>query len=746
VAYELRDSITRPNGKEYVLREKTPYGWLSGVVREHPTGRALAGVSVVVQDEAGRYVSQATTNADGTWRAPVQPGRFRAYAVDPVRNVARSEGLVEVAEGGSGRIDLFMEQPGRLQVVVRDELGRALPSKVSIEGIYETPDPALPPRKFLYDLKIGERYRPSDLLPDDPANPETRRYLENVLFARHGAAGTELRPGTYRVYASRGIEYDLPSQTVTIEQGKTVTLGFTLRQVAKTKDWISGDFHVHSVKSVDSDMSLEDRVTSYAAEGVDFLASIDHNYVADYAPTIEALQLQDWVRSVVGVELTSLEMGHFNGFPLKLDPGPVQHGSFRWFFRPPGELFAQLRGLGVDPQKTIVQVNHPRDTILGYFNAFNIGTYTGTPIPPTSAITLDRSIQPDGSKSPYDPTNFSMDFDALEVFNGKRFDIMFNYRVPTTPLPGPEPSLPRCGPGEPTTTVCLPNPGEVVLDLAKEEIPGQPTRYIRQPAFPGALDDWYTLLGQGRHITATGNSDSHGARAEAGLPRTYLHVGPTANQSMRGLDVSAAMDALRNGDAYPTNGPIIETFTVNGLGMGRTVVAGDGVIDVHVVIHAAPWVDVKRVVVRRGGRDQGDSPEVLDTIAVPASTELVRLDVTRRYTNIPDGSFLVIEVSGDREMWPVFTPHEFPSLQISDAVGVIGGAFGYGRKFGKYYPRQDQLVTPFAFSNPIWVDRTVKQNLVAPKRVLSVSNDQPFVPRVVPDLRKLFHAFHSDPE
>jgi hypothetical protein len=30
--------------------------------------------------------------------------------------------------------------------------------------------------------------------------------------------------------------------------------------------------------------------------------------------------------------------------------------------------------------------------------------------------------------------------------------------------------------------------------------------------------------------------------------------------------------------------------------------------------------------------------------------------------------------------------------------------------------------------------------------VLPVSNDQAFVPRVLPDVRKLFHAFHSDVE
>ena len=129
-------------------------------------------------------------------------------------------------------------------------------------------------------------------------------------------------------------------------------MGFKLTQVVPTPGWISADFHVHSIKSVDSNMALPTRASSYAVEGVDLVVSTDHNYVTDLAPTIDALKLNDWLASSVGLELTSLEMGHFNGFPLALQPGPIQHGSFRWFFRPPGELFAQLRALGSDPQKT----------------------------------------------------------------------------------------------------------------------------------------------------------------------------------------------------------------------------------------------------------------------------------------------------------------------------------------------------------------------------------------------------------
>ena len=62
-----------------------------------------------------------------------------------------------------------------------------------------------------------------------------------------------------------------------------------------------------------------------------------------------------------------------------------------------------------------------------------------------------------------------------------------------------------------------------------------------------------------------------------------------------------------------TNGPFLDV-TVNGQGLGRTVVAPDGSISVKIKVQAAPWVDVKRVVVRRGGRDQKLTPETLEYV------------------------------------------------------------------------------------------------------------------------------------
>src|SRR6185503_19904736 len=105
--------------------------------------------------------------------------------------------------------------------------------------------------------------------------------------------------------------------------------------------------------------------------------------------------------------------------PLKVDPGPVSHGSFAWFRRPPGELFAQLRALSYAPDLAVVQVNHPRDSVLGYFSEFNMGTYTTEPYK-AGAFGIDQSPLADGGTSPYHPSQVSLDFEALEVFNAKR--------------------------------------------------------------------------------------------------------------------------------------------------------------------------------------------------------------------------------------------------------------------------------------------------------------------------------------
>ena len=721
-------------------KKPTKYGTISGRVVEEGTLTPLENASVVLRDQNGIFQSQARTQKGGIYTAVVPPGTYTAFATDGIRDVVQA-GTEEVKEGGSASIDLFLAQPATLNVVVKDDQGRTMPAKISVEGTYDyvSGDPA---RTFLYNLKVGEKLRNTDLEADDPNDPSTRKFMEKIFYATNGIGSRQIKPGIYKVWATRGPEYELASQDVVLKAGQSTTVGLVLKHSVDTTGWVSGDFHVHSIHSVDSPMDLPDRVSSYAVEGVDWITSTDHNYVSDFQPTVEGLGLTDWLKAGIGLELTTLEMGHFNAFPLKLDPGPVTHGSFAWFRRPPGELFAQLRGLGSDPATTIVQVNHPRDSVLGYFNAFNTGTFTGTPLPDNGVFSLDRSPNADGSPGPYDQRQFSLDFDAIEIFNGKREELRFTYRIPEVEPEGKAPTVPAC-PAGPQTIDCIPAPGQVLNKVIDVQV-GSTTVQQLQPVYPGSLDDWFNLMARGHRFTAMGNSDSHGKGEEAGLPRTWLNVGASGDGSMRGLSEAAVMDSIRRGEAIVSNGPFVEAW-VNGQGMGKTVVAPDKKVEVRVKVQAPSWMDISRVLIRRGGKDMIQFPDTVE-IAVPASTEVVRLDVTRTFENIPDDSFFVVEVYGDKSMWPLYTPYEIPSIQISDAVAVIGGSFGFGNTYGKYKPTQITQVKPYAFTNPIFVTWTQKSALRRPKQVLPVGANVPFKPRAIPDIRRLFSAFHGDVE
>jgi hypothetical protein len=711
-------------------------GVISGIVREQGTNMPLEDMVVVVQDSNGNYVSSAKTEKNGQYSANVTAGKYRVYAHDSVRtpvvSAAEVKDYAEVSVGGHARVDLKLERPAYLSVSVRDETGRAIPAKVTVQGKYDFVSTA-PARSFLYNLKIGERQRQIDLVTDEPANPDTRRYIEKMFYVRaNGRGGAAIRANKYRVFASRGMEYDLAYADVELKPGKETELTLTLKRVMPTPGYISGDFHVHSINSVDSHISQEDRVASFAVEGVEYLTATDHNSVSDLAPVVEATGMRDWVKTAVGIELTTIEMGHFNAFPITYEKGPVNHGSFNWFYRPPGELFAGLRSMATPNGKIpLVQVNHPRDGIMGYFNAFNVGGYTGKALPPSGTIHIENS-----PGSPYEAKNLNLDFDVYEVFNGKHLEALFHYRIPAVPGPGGEPTVP------------IPPVGEILEETVKVplvENPTKPEDYENQqnPVYPGTLDDYYMFLSQGREYTATGNSDTHGASSEPGQPKTYLYVGDQADGPMSRLTDESVVVALEQHRGSVTNGPFIE-LSVNDKPMGSRVYSPDGTVTLKVKVQAAPWVDIRQVVIRQGYPGVGKVPKVVATIPVAPTDLLTRYEGELTVTNVVDRSFFVAETSGENDLWPVIMPTELPSVNVNEAVSSLAGSFGFEDKYGKYTPDRVQRIKPFAFTNPIWVDRQLRQSLKVSRKVMPLGPAAgERSPREIPNLLKLFGSMHG---
>ncbi len=664
-----------------------PAGAFGGQVFDDSTGHAATpdDAYVLVYQRLGadiqRIYSQYDVRPGGYFQGRLPPGKYSARAAGEGRPLGPLVDF-EIQEDGDTAVQLVAATGATIVVTLVDEHGARVPGKASAVGTYGAEFSGQNPRDFLYDLAAGQHHMATDQIPDDPADPKTRRYLEAWGHAGgDGLTSLHVRPGTYTIVSSRGPEFGTVEEVVVVRAGQTVALAHAPARVIDSTGWIAADLHLHSVGSIDSGMSIDDRVVAVAAEGVEYAVSTDHNYVTDFAPAIERQGLSDWLQSSIGLEATTLESGHFNGYPLRYDIANVTHGSFDWPERPPDEIFAEIRALGrFGPEDTIVQVNHPRDTLLGYFQQYNRNGLTfdenaldfigGFLAPQNAAF-----CRPDSPPRKCD-TTFSFDFDAIELLNGKLFWQIRHYRVPDALPDGPLPDeIPPAG----TILVNADTPPDV--------------------AFPGVIDDWFNLLNLGHRYLGTGTSDTHSGDDEAGYFRTMIHTG---TDTPRQVTERAFVDGMRSGRIVATNGPLLDLW-VNDEPMGSEVTDEDGRVAVRVRAQAADWVGLDRLNLYRNGVLVFTWP-VEDPQA--GFDETIEIPVASNDAGMAD-TWFVVEGIGYRNMFPVVRPNEVPPLQLSAALEAVAGPIGLGGgDYKSLQPEQIFPVTAYAITNPVWVKTT----------------------------------------
>ncbi len=727
-----------------ILGDET--GSITGRLRQDGSGEGVVGASILVIDGAGAKVTQIKTDEGGRFQANLRPGTYTLLTVEE-GYATQTKSDVKIEAGADAHVELTLPQPARLvmTIVERGENGDGsnagnsggrIPAKVTLVGTTPADHVGDKPKDWLFDLSIGEEFRYTDFVPDVATDPNTLQYIEHFQYTADGTIDIVARPGTYRVFAGRGPEYTRTEQEVTLEAGRTTTLNTEIQRVVDTTGYVGADFHLHSVFSLDSNASLKDRITSYAAEGVEYAVSTDHNFIVDYRATIEKLGLGRFINSAIGLELTTIDRGHFNGFPLEKGDGAFvadedgdidtiksrTYGSFEWALRDPQDIFDDLRALGRKgtdgtPGRIILQVNHPRDSILGYFDQYGVNADTLIPEGQGGAI-----IGPDPTEHPeFDAAAFSFDFDAIEVFNGKRFEFLRTFSTP----PGVERDPATCCPLEQGEVFREFPPAECAADVPDEEcncVPALCARSAadgvacdareaaqvadgrcepagRDVAFPGVVDDWLKLLRTGKRVVGTANSDSHEPeKEEPGSPRTYVRVPSDSPSQVSPDDIMAAMDVraapadrgAANGDVLMSNGPFVR-LDLGGKSIGA--IAENGELKVHV--EQAPWVHADTVRVYTNGI--AGAPTALG--ATPA-------DLTFPIDLEEDG-FIVVEVSSSSEsasLFPSIYPNEIPPLQFTDVIGALGSSFGFGSIDGALAPELVFVTTPFALTNPIWID------------------------------------------
>ncbi len=474
---------------------------VQGVVQSRATGKPVIGIRVtaiaqqtVKPDQPEPLMATTQTNGDGQFAFWLPAGTYRLRALHPAR-LTLKEATVRLPMRKPKAVALLVSGAGILRFEVRDaDTGELLPSRLTFLGINGTATP-----------DFGPNFLASG--------------AENYVFTATGKGVRTLPPGRYRIYASRGLEYDAEVREVVVAEQRLTDVLFRLKRSVETTGWISADLHMHCSNSFDSAVSPEDRVISCVAEGVEFMVVSDHDFVTDPVPTIRKLGLEKWIAGAAGVEITTRGMGHYNVFPLLPDPTKPGNGTILWQNKTPEKIFAEVRSL---PTRPLLIINHPRFSTIAYFTPYGFDPETCTATKP----------------------GFSLDFDALELFNGKA-----------------------------------------------------------QTDLPLLLRDWFGLLNHGYRITATAGSDSHTlTHDEVGYARNFVFVGTgdegsgTRNGTDDPRQVTPAMivRAVKEGRVVISLGPFV-TFTADGQPIGSLISKPQGDIVLKIRVQAPNWVKVSEV-------------------------------------------------------------------------------------------------------------------------------------------------------
>ncbi len=602
-------------------------GTVEGVVRQGGAPVAGLRVSAISADE--RAMNQARTDAEGRFVMQVPPGTYTVRAHGDGHSGAPAQ--VTVSAGATANAALDVAAPATLRVRVQDPAGQATPAKVVL---------------------FCEGTCPQVLTPQDrdvTFDPQVDGSWVTIFTGVDGVATFRAPAGSYRIAVSRGPEWSLwPADAkdsggapVTLTAGGEEEVTAEIAHVVATPGWVSADLHVHGINSPDSPVALADRVRTFLAEGVDVLVATDHDYITDYTPTIEALGADTWLSSVIGEEITTFDYGHYNAFPMDIDPAQRNAGAVDWAGGDgdgltPAQIFAAVRAQGGD---RVMQVNHPSS---GYFGALEIDTLRGTstanprkfrlPATTPDPVTGDTGLWDEG-------------FTALEIYNG--YSLTSFWRI------------------------------------AKW---------------------WMAAISRGFTPTATAVSDTHKRiKDQAGGPRSYVYLGEGADTPDTFAQAPFAQ-AINAGRLFGTNGPLF-TVQARVAGqevastLGDTLSATPGQeVTLEVTVEVPTWMSVTAVDVFSNlpqealdfGNNEPTTAPLTPTRSVPVTfTEADRVVVatgaqehaiyrkTVSWTMTFDAdAWVILVVRGSGDMFPVVHSDVAPFAYANPIyVDVDGGGY-----------------------------------------------------------------------
>jgi hypothetical protein len=374
---------------------------VGGTVTE-ATGAAVSGVRVwfAAEGDEERVAGFAMTGRDGAWSAELPPGDWAVWAVarefpEAVQLPAAAGRLGPFA--AQGEKDRQYEALGGLgpAVPLPFASGRATAPPVSL-AIGDEPvtlDLQIPPASGLHLAVRSAGGTPLPAVVDVRSVAVPPGALSPVLQDAFGVEGggraawgwtadgeldVALIPGTYSVRVGHGWRHGQALQAeVVVTEGAVTPLSLTLDEQVPRDGWLSLDPHLHAAPSFDGTLSMEHRLVTCAATGLDLPVMTDHDRQVDYQPLSAAMGLDSRLTVLPGVEVTTVVRGHFNLYPVVPDPSQPNGGAEPWWITPRDtqDLFDRMRARA--GEQALTQVNHPRTP--GMFSVSQFDAAEGAP-------------------------------------------------------------------------------------------------------------------------------------------------------------------------------------------------------------------------------------------------------------------------------------------------------------------------------------------------------------------------------
>ncbi len=601
-------------------------GEIEGVVRDAGDD-LVAGARVTAVDSEGRTMNQTLTDDNGEYSMRVPGDSYEVTARNSDQYTV-TPAMVSVENGGTASVDEIVTEPAGV-----------------VEVTVETPDGEPTPARVTFICQGSCDGKPTSNEEDVTIDGLPENWADVDWVGVDGELDVMLPAGDYEVVVSRGMEWSLwpadfadnGGQLITVEAGEATSIDAEIARVIDTTGALSGDFHVHSLSSLDSTTPHRDRVLTFLSEGVDVIVSSDHDEIADYGPAVEALGAEDEIVSLVGNEITTIDLGHINGFPLVRDEDDRQGGALDWgagaeLALPPGEIYDWIREF---PGEQVVQLNHPDSSYFRFSDVVR-GIAYGDP-------SQMRVQTPDYDPDTGDTGLWSDEFTAMELMNGPDLERFWGV-----------------------------------------------TRWWLTMIGRGA-----TPTGTG----VTDTHVRYG-RVLGGVPRTFVYV-DEANDSAASFDTEHFVDAVNTQSAIGTNGPFVRVEATNddgeSAGLGEVLATNDETVTFEVTVEVPEWVEVNRIemimnsddVVTEPGGYETDPIPPTDTFDIEFDGEDLEVVATgeeehRRYRKVveidvdtDEDAYVVFLVRGNDGMYPVLPDNNIEPFAFTNPVYLDADGEGY---------------------------------------------------------------------